>query len=46
MRLLLRASPDKLESTPTYKCGISYGTALALAKDVGIMLNDLLWEVV
>ncbi|OSX57417.1 hypothetical protein POSPLADRAFT_1061624 [Postia placenta MAD-698-R-SB12] len=46
MRLLLRASPDKLESTPTYKCGISYETALALAKDVGIMLNDLLWEVV
>ncbi|PCH36912.1 hypothetical protein WOLCODRAFT_134400 [Wolfiporia cocos MD-104 SS10] len=47
MRLLLRTSSgDKLDLTPTFKCGISYELALRLARDVGIVLNDLMWEVV
>jgi len=45
MRLLLRVSPmDRLDTAPTFKCGISYETALRLAKEVGILLNDLMWE--
>ncbi|KAI0943786.1 hypothetical protein AcW1_002864 [Taiwanofungus camphoratus] len=45
MRLLLRTSPaDKLDTSPTFKCGISYEVALRLARDVGVLLNDLMWE--
>ncbi|KZT63620.1 hypothetical protein DAEQUDRAFT_104180 [Daedalea quercina L-15889] len=45
MRLLLRISPpDRIDSPPTFKCGISYDLALRLAKDVGIPLNSLMWE--
>ncbi|KAH9834986.1 origin recognition complex subunit 5 C-terminus-domain-containing protein [Rhodofomes roseus] len=45
MRLLMRTSPpEKIDSVPTFKCGISYDTALKLAKDVGIPLNSLVWE--
>ncbi|EMD36587.1 hypothetical protein CERSUDRAFT_115622 [Gelatoporia subvermispora B] len=45
MRLLTRASSaDKVDATPTFKCGISYDVALQLARDLGILLNDLLWD--
>lgn len=45
MHLLLRTSPaDKLDTSPTFKCGISYEVALRLARDVGVLLNDLMWE--
>ncbi|GBE84648.1 predicted protein [Sparassis crispa] len=45
MRLLLRTSPpDKLDMAPTFKCGISYEVALRLSRDVGVMLNDLMWD--
>ena len=45
MHLLHRTSPlDRLEMSPTFKCGIGYDTAFLLAKDVGIKLNDLIWD--
>lgn len=46
MRALHRTGAmDKLDGPPTFKCGISYDVALALARDVGIgSLNDLLWD--
>ncbi|KIK22258.1 hypothetical protein PISMIDRAFT_680464 [Pisolithus microcarpus 441] len=46
MRALHRMSPmEKMDGPPTFKCGISYEVALALAKDVGISsLNDLMWD--
>lgn len=45
MRLLLRTSPaDKFDSPPAFKCGVSYEVALRLARDVGIPLNNLMWE--
>ncbi|KAH9921804.1 origin recognition complex subunit 5 C-terminus-domain-containing protein, partial [Fomitopsis serialis] len=45
MRLLMRTSPsEKIDSPATFKCGVSYDTALKLAKDVGVPLNSLIWE--
>ncbi|EPT02035.1 hypothetical protein FOMPIDRAFT_141897 [Fomitopsis schrenkii] len=45
MRLLLRTSPaDRLDSPPTFKCGVSYEVTLRLARDVSIPLNTLMWE--
>ncbi|TCD63312.1 hypothetical protein EIP91_005693 [Steccherinum ochraceum] len=45
MHLLHRASsPDRLELSPSFKCGISYDGALRLARDVDVKLHDLLWE--
>ena len=45
MHLLHRTSPpDRVEMTPVFKCGIGYDAALTLARDVGIPLNDLMWE--
>lgn len=45
MHLLHRTSPsDRMELSPTFKCGISYDAALRLAKDLDVALNDLLWE--
>ena len=45
MHLLHRTSPpDRLEMSPTFKCGIGYDTALLLAKGIGIKLNDLIWD--
>ncbi|KAG6330903.1 hypothetical protein ID866_8184 [Astraeus odoratus] len=46
MRALHRMNPmEKLDGPPTFKCGISYDVALALAKDVGVpSLNDLMWD--
>ena len=45
MHLLHRTSPlDKLEMSPTYKCGIGYDIAFQLAKDIGIRINDLIWD--
>ncbi|KIP09359.1 hypothetical protein PHLGIDRAFT_504934 [Phlebiopsis gigantea 11061_1 CR5-6] len=45
VHLLHRTSPsDRLEMSPTYKCGISYDIAFQLAKDVGIRLNDVIWD--
>ncbi|KAJ7621327.1 putative origin recognition complex, subunit 5-like protein [Roridomyces roridus] len=42
--LLHRTSaPDKLDA-PTFKCGISYLTAAALARQLDVPLNDLLWD--
>ncbi|TBU58295.1 origin recognition complex subunit 5 C-terminus-domain-containing protein [Dichomitus squalens] len=45
MRLLVRISPvDSLDRTPTFKCGIGYDLATKLARSIGIMLNDLVYE--
>ncbi|OCH85973.1 hypothetical protein OBBRIDRAFT_890805 [Obba rivulosa] len=45
MRLLIRvSSADRVDATPTFKCGISYDIALQLAREIGIVLNDLLWD--
>lgn len=45
MRLLHRTSPvDKLDGPPMFKCGIDYDTALALARQLEVPLNDLVWE--
>ncbi|KIJ60166.1 hypothetical protein HYDPIDRAFT_117655 [Hydnomerulius pinastri MD-312] len=45
MRALHRTTAmDKLDGPPTFKCGISYEVALALARDVEVALNDLLWD--
>jgi hypothetical protein len=43
--LLHRTSaPDKLDGPPTFKCGISYLTSSALAQQLDVPLNDLLWD--
>ena len=45
MSLLFRTSPmDRLDGPPMFKCAISYDTTLALAKQLVIPLNDLLWD--
>ncbi|OSD07949.1 hypothetical protein PYCCODRAFT_1402031 [Trametes coccinea BRFM310] len=45
MRLLVRTSPaDRLDGTPTFKCGIGYELAGKLARELGIILNDLMFE--
>ncbi|KAI0371882.1 hypothetical protein BV20DRAFT_978516 [Pilatotrama ljubarskyi] len=45
MRLLVRTSPaDRLDGTPTFKCGIGYELAAKLARELGIVLNDLMYE--
>ena len=45
MRLLFRTSPiDRLDGPLMFKCAISYDTTLALAKQLMIPLNDLLWD--
>ncbi|KAJ6551208.1 origin recognition complex subunit 5 C-terminus-domain-containing protein [Mycena capillaripes] len=43
--LLHRTSaPEKLDGPPTFKCGISYTTSSALAQQLDVPLNDLLWD--
>ncbi|KAF7377508.1 Origin recognition complex subunit 5 [Mycena sanguinolenta] len=43
--LLHRTSPsDKLDGPPTFKCGISYNTSAALARQLDVTLDDLLWD--
>ncbi|OAX34000.1 putative origin recognition complex, subunit 5-like protein [Rhizopogon vinicolor AM-OR11-026] len=45
MRALHRTNAsDKLDGPPMYKCGISYWVAGALAKDLQVPLNDLMWD--
>jgi origin recognition complex subunit 5 len=45
MRLLHRTSPsDRIDGPPMFKCGISYDVALALARQLDVPLNDLLWD--
>ena len=45
MHLLQRTSTaDRLDMTPVFKCGIGYDAALALAREMGVPLNDLMWE--
>ncbi|KAI1798294.1 origin recognition complex subunit 5 C-terminus-domain-containing protein [Ganoderma leucocontextum] len=45
MRLLVRTSPtESLDRTPTLKCGIGYDLAVKLARSLGIVLNDLIYE--
>jgi len=45
MRLLFRASPsDRLDGPPMFKCAVSYDATLALAKQLMIPFNDLLWD--
>ncbi|KDR79270.1 hypothetical protein GALMADRAFT_243190 [Galerina marginata CBS 339.88] len=45
MRLLHRTSPaDRLDGPPQFKCAISYDAALALARELKVALNDLLWD--
>ncbi|KAJ7800746.1 origin recognition complex subunit 5 C-terminus-domain-containing protein [Mycena olivaceomarginata] len=43
--LLHRASAaDKLDGPPTFKCGVSYITAKALAQQLEVPMDDLLWD--
>ncbi|KAG6815933.1 hypothetical protein H0H87_010093 [Tephrocybe sp. NHM501043] len=45
MRLLHRTTVgDRIDGPPSFKCGISYEVALALAKQLTIPLNDLMWD--
>ena len=44
-RLLDRTTPsDRLDGPPMFKCGISYDVALALAREIQVPLNDLMWD--
>ncbi|KAJ6598242.1 origin recognition complex subunit 5 C-terminus-domain-containing protein [Mycena vulgaris] len=38
------SAADKLDGPPTFKCGVSYITASALAQQLDVPLNDLLWD--
>ncbi|KAI0360740.1 hypothetical protein OH77DRAFT_1418741 [Trametes cingulata] len=45
MRLLIRTSPpERLDGTPMFKCGIGYELAAKLARELGIVLSDLMYE--
>jgi len=45
MRLLHRTSPpEKLDGPPMFKCGVSYDSTLALARQLEVPLNDLMWD--
>ncbi|EIN04783.1 hypothetical protein PUNSTDRAFT_128273 [Punctularia strigosozonata HHB-11173 SS5] len=45
IRLLHRTSPvDKLDGPPMFKSAISYESAMTLARDLGVPLNDLMWD--
>lgn len=45
MRLLRRVSPlERLDGPPMFKCAITYDMALMVAKDLGVPLNDLIFE--
>ncbi|KAF8553155.1 putative origin recognition complex, subunit 5-like protein [Imleria badia] len=45
MRALHRTSAvDKLDGPPMFKCGIAHEVALALARDLEVPLNDLMWD--
>ncbi|KAF9235741.1 putative origin recognition complex, subunit 5-like protein [Melanogaster broomeanus] len=45
MRALHRTTAmDKLDGPPVFKCGISHEVALALARDVEVPLNELIWD--
>lgn len=45
MRLLHRTTPsDRLDGPPMFRCAISYEAALAVAKDLKVPLNELMWE--
>ncbi|KIJ14874.1 hypothetical protein PAXINDRAFT_78384, partial [Paxillus involutus ATCC 200175] len=45
MRALHRTTGmDKLDGPPMFKCGILHEVALALARDVDVPLNDLMWD--
>ncbi|KAA1472762.1 hypothetical protein DENSPDRAFT_801542 [Dentipellis sp. KUC8613] len=47
LRLLQRTSPpDRIDGPPTFKCGVGYELALALARDLGVPMLDLMWEAV
>lgn len=46
MRLLVRTSPpDRLDGVQTFKCGIGFDLAVKIARSIGIVLNDLMYEV-
>ncbi|KAJ7496587.1 putative origin recognition complex, subunit 5-like protein [Mycena latifolia] len=38
------SAADKLDGPPTFKCGVSYNTTSALAQQLDVPLNDLLWD--
>lgn len=45
MRLLRRVSPpERLDGPPMFKCAITYEMSLRVAKDLGVPLNDLIFE--
>jgi len=45
MHLLVRTSQgDRIDGSPMLKSRISHEVALALAKQLEVPLNDLLWE--
>lgn len=45
MRLMHRtSSPERLDGPPMFMCGVSYEIALALARQLDLPLNDLLWD--
>ena len=45
MRLLHRTSPpERLDGPPMFRSAVSYDTALGIAKQLDVALNDLLWD--
>ncbi|KAK1235701.1 hypothetical protein PQX77_001072 [Marasmius sp. AFHP31] len=45
LRLLHRTTAgDKLDGPPMFKCSITHDVALSLAKQLGVKLNDLVWD--
>ena len=47
MHLLVRTSPaERLDGVPMFKCGIGFDLAVKIARSIGIVLNDLMYEVV
>ncbi|EIW86115.1 hypothetical protein CONPUDRAFT_160954 [Coniophora puteana RWD-64-598 SS2] len=45
MRALQRTTPvEKLDGPPAFKCGVSYEVVSVLSKELGIRLQDLMWD--
>ncbi|EGO19735.1 putative origin recognition complex, subunit 5-like protein [Serpula lacrymans var. lacrymans S7.9] len=45
MRTLYRTTPpEKLDGPPMFKCGIPFEAAQALARELKVPLNDLMWD--
>ena len=44
LRLLHRTSPLERLDAPTYRCAVGYEEVLVVAKDLGIPLAELIWD--